>query len=416
MQKPSLCIAHSGGVTSILNATAAASILTARQSGKFSNIYAAEFGLNGLIHGRLLNTNQLSDSDLSKLSQTPSSAFGSCRYKLPSFTKDPTAYQAIFDTCRQLNIQYLLYQGGNDSQDTTLKLANAQQYFKHPLAVMGLAKTIDNDLHGTDFCPGYPSCAKYIATSIQEAALDTWAMSKNSTQVFILEVMGRHTGWLALAAGINRQHPSQAPHCILVPETPFCPDAWLRYVKNCVQNYGYCVVVASEGLTDTNGNKVSKSTSHDAFGHQQLGGIGAYLAELVRQKARLKVHWAMPDYLQRSAGHLRAEVDVNAAKMLGSYGVNALLAQEQPAMLGLQRIASSPVSWKPCRIELNTCANHERTLPEDYIHSDTYLLSTAAKDYLKPLLIGQALPAFHSGLPDYFDRSTLQLIQPKITT
>ena len=409
MSKPNLCIAHSGGVTSILNTTAAASIQQARRSGFFGTIYAAEFGLNGLCQGRLFDTTALDDADLHQLSQTPSSAFGSCRFKLPDFAKDPTSYEQLFTTCKHFNIQHLIYQGGNDSQDTTLKLSYAQAHFDHPLAVIGLPKTIDNDLEGTDFCPGYPSAAKYIATSLAEAALDTWAMSRNSTQVFILEVMGRHTGWLALASGIARQHPSQAPHSILVPEQAFCEETWLQYVQECVRSYGHCVIVASEGLQDQQGRLLCTQQSQDAFGHQQLGGVGSYLAQLVTTRAQLKSHWALPDYLQRSAGHLRSSADVSCAQLLGNEAVSALIAGKKNCMLALQRNESSPVSWSIVDTPLEHCANLEKKLPSGHLDPHTSLLSSQAKNYLLPLMSGEATPAFSSGVPRYFDRNKLML-------
>ena len=411
MTKPNLCIAHSGGVTAILNTTAAASIRAARASGNFNTIYAAEFGLNGLIHGRLFDTSHLTESQLTQLSQTPSSVFGSCRYKLKSYADDPQPYQAIYNTCKQANIQYLLYQGGNDSQDTTLKLSQAQSHFNHKLNVLGLPKTIDNDLHGTDFCPGYPSAAKYLATSIQEAALDTWAMSRNSTQVFILEVMGRHTGWLAMATGVARHDPAQAPHCILTPERAFDQQHWLNYVQHCVEQYGFCVVVAAEGITDSHGQRLVTSTEHDAFGHAQLGGVGQTLANMVRQALNLKVHWALPDYLQRSAGHIRAGTDTRCAEQLGTAGVQALLDGQNNCMLGLQRLNDDPHVFTTTSIDLQTCANLEKTVPNTFIDPENYLLSNSAKAYLQPLLTGEHYPAFKNGLPDYLQPQALTLTQ-----
>lgn len=411
MDKPNLCIAHSGGVTSILNTTAAASIAEARASGHFNTIYAAEFGLNGLIEGRLFDTSQLSDKQLTQLAQTPSSIFGSCRYKLKPIQDDLQTYQAIYQTCQMSNIQYLLYQGGNDSQDTTSKLSQAQTHFDHPLAVMGLPKTIDNDLHGTDFCPGFPSAAKYLATSVQEAALDTWAMSRNSTQVFILEVMGRHTGWLAMATGIARQDPAQAPHCILTPERPFNQQQWLAYVQHCVSQYGFCVVVAAEGITDLEGQPLITSSEQDAFGHAQLGGVGATLSAMVRDKLKLKVHWALPDYLQRSAGHLRSAVDIRCAHQLGQAGVRALIDGQSNCMLGLQRLNDDPHTFTTTCIDLAECANLEKKVPHTFIEPQHYLLSANAKNYLQPLLSGENLPTYIDGLPNYLKPQQLKLTQ-----
>ena len=416
MQKPNLCIAHSGGVCTILNTTAAASIIQARKKNAYGKIFVAEFGLNGLISKRLFDTENLSSDQLNQLSQTPSSAFGSCRYKLPEFSKDPSVYQSIFNTLAQFNIQHLIYQGGNDSQDTTLKLSKAARHFPNPLSVIGLPKTIDNDLQGTDFCPGYPSAAKYIATSTQEAALDTRAMSKNSTQVFILEVMGRHTGWLALASGLLRTQKHQAPHCILTPETPFCESTWLNHVQNTVKSYGFCVIVASEGLVDDSGELLCKQHSKDAFGHSQLGGIGATLNNIIASKTTLKSHWALPDYLQRSAGHLRSLCDVTHARLLGEHAVDALLNNQHTCMLGLQRNPSikNNTTWSICTINLENCANHEKTMPSSFIDQDTYLISQAARDYLTPLVSGEAIPTFNLGLCDYFDHSMLKLASPHL--
>lgn len=417
MQKPNLCIAHSGGVCSILNTTASASIAHARKMGCYEKIFVAEFGLNGLISGRIFDTEFLTDSQLDSLSQTPSSIFGSCRKKLPEFTEDPKPYESIFKTLKAFNIQHLIYQGGNDSQDTTLKLSKASQFFPIPLSVIGLPKTIDNDLMGTDFCPGYPSCAKYIAVSTQEAALDTWAMSKNSTQVFILEVMGRHTGWLALASGLIRHKAHQAPHIILTPETPFCQDLWISHVENAVKSYGFCVVVASEGLTDQRGNLICKNTGQDAFGHSQLGGIAAQLNHLICTKTKLKSHWALPDYLQRSSGHLRSLTDVIYAKFLGQKAIEYLNMGEHTCMLGLKRAVNQEgqCEWDIYKIDLNNCANHEKKMPKSFIDPNTYLISKEARDYLTPLILGQSMPDFKDGLCDYFDRSLLSFAKPLAT-
>lgn len=410
MPKPNLCIAHSGGVCSILNTTACASILHARQTGFYHKIYCAEFGLNGLVSKRLFDTSSLSNTTLQQISQTPSSVFGSCRFKLPELSQTSTIYQSIFNTLEQFNIQHLIYQGGNDSQDTTLKLSHASPYFKHPLSVIGLPKTIDNDLQGTDFCPGYPSAAKYISTSIQEAALDTLAMSKNSTQVFILEVMGRHTGWLALASGLVRTQPHQAPHCILTPETPFCEKSWLDYVQKTVKNHGFCVVVASEGIVDLNQQRLCQNQSTDAFGHHQLGGVGATLNHLINSNTSLKSHWALPDYLQRSAGHLRSQCDVDHATLLGKQAVDSLIANQHTCMLGLKRHTSNHgITWSVCPIPLNDCANHEKTMPPSYIDPKTFLISQEARDYLQPLILGESIPKFQNGICDYFDPSQLEL-------
>lgn len=403
---PNLCIAHSGGVTSILNTTAAASILKAQQSGQYQRIYCAEFGLNGLVNGRLLDVTELNQKQIQQLAQTPSSVFGSCRFRLPDNDPDHSLYQKIQQTCHDYGIEHLIYQGGNDSQDTTLKLT---QQAMDNFAIIGLPKTIDNDLIGTDFCPGYPSAAQYLLTSIHEAALDTWAMSKNSTQVFILEVMGRHTGWLAMATGLMRREQHQAPHCILTPEKAFCQETWIQYVRHCVQAYGHCIVVASEGIVDISGKRLSQSTETDAFGHQQLGGVGATLAELVRRHAGFKAHWALPDYLQRSAGHLRSGTDIHCANMLGEAAVSALLAGQQGLMLGLKRNQGHPTNWQPEAIDLSACANQERTLPNTFICPENYLLCSEAIDYLTPLLCQPQTPTFASCLPEYFDRNMLKL-------
>ena len=404
-----LCIAHSGGVTSILNTTAAASIQKAQQSGHYQRIYCAEFGLNGLIQGRLFDVTTLNAQQITQLAQTPSSVFGSCRYRLPDNEPDHILYQKIKQTCHDYGINHLIYQGGNDSQDTTLKLT---QQAMDNFAVIGLPKTIDNDLFGTDFCPGYPSAAQYLLTSMHEAALDTWAMSKNSTQVFILEVMGRHTGWLAMATGLMRTETHQAPHCILTPERPFCQETWLQYVRHCVEQYGHCVVVASEGIVDMSGKRLTHSTETDAFGHQQLGGVGATLADLVRRHAGFKAHWALPDYLQRCAGHLRSGIDIHCAQMLGEAAVSALLEGQHGMMLGLERSSATPAHWQTIAIDLTTCANQERTLPTSFIHPENYMLSGDAADYLTPLLCQPQTPTFASCLPDYFDRNILALAQP----
>lgn len=407
MVTQNIVYAHSGGVTSVLNTTASSLIATARKHQLPTLI--AQNGILGLIHNKLYRTDNLSSQDLERLAQTPSSVFGSCRHKLPHHHDDPRAWDGFFNTIAQHNIDCIIYQGGNDSQDTSVKILEAATQRQIALKCYGIPKTIDNDLYGTDFSPGFPSCAKYLCTSIAEASLDTRAMCKSSTKVFIMEVMGRHTGWLALATAMASRQQQQGPHIILTPEHPVDVQQWLAYTDHLVKELGYCVIVASEGIINSaTGNRLTETKQTDAFGHGQLGGVGAQLAQWINTHLNYKTHYAIPDYLQRSAGHLRAAIDVYLAKQLGQRAIELVQEQADSCLLGLQR---SEGDWHIIPTSLHTCANREKPVPLEYFSDNKMHISPLGREYFQPLIAGEVYPTYHQGLPEYFDASQLHYQQ-----
>ncbi|MBM93765.1 MAG: 6-phosphofructokinase [Legionellales bacterium] len=400
MPHPHIFFAHSGGVTAALNATACGVIQTARTSTS-SRVYAGEYGILGAIHERLIDTTQWSDQSIQALYHTPSSAFGSCRYKLGSHQQGQQELERIFEVFDAHQIGYFIYNGGNDSQDTTHRISQYAQHIGYPLRCIGLPKTIDNDLPHTDTCPGFGSAAKYIATSVQETALDVQAMHTTSTKVFILEVMGRDAGWLAASSALAQRQAHQAPHLILLPEVPFKPQAFIQAVQHCVSTNGFCIVVASEGIQDTQGRYLNVTQTTDAFGHNQLGGVAPQLAHLVQTQCTFKTHWACADYLQRSARHLASQCDIEQAYTLGQAAIHELMKGTQDVMLTLTRQQSQPYRWGIGHVPLDQVANATRTLPPEWIRSDGFHITPECKAYLAPFIEGEASIPYHKGLPDY---------------
>ena len=415
MTKPvNVCFAHSGGVTTMLNASAAAFLAACKHNPDVKSLLVAKNGIVGLIKNQLFRIQDWNDSDWCRLAHTPSTVFGSCRKKLASFEDNPSDYHAIFATCRAYGISRLVYQGGNDSMDTAHKLNMAARTLGLDFVCLGIPKTIDNDLYGTDFSPGFPSAAKYLATSLYEASLDTYAMSESSTKVFIMEVMGRHAGWLAAGTAAASQS-GLGPHLLLVPEIGFDTDDFLQRVSTCVQQRGFCVVVASEGICYRHDQQpVAQTGEVDAFGHAQLGGVGQTLSQLVTSRLGLKTHVAVPDYLQRSAGHLRSACDFEHAQALGKAAASAMGPQTPAVMLGLVRNIKHSISWDIQAFDLAECANHEKKLPKNFLSKDGYTLTNRARDYFEPLLAGEVYPSYNaSGLPDYFSPLSLTISQPE---
>lgn len=397
---------QSGGPTPVLNATAAGLILQARKQQPNTSVYALKHGLQGLVHNTLYDTAKLSDSAVNRLMHTPASIFGSCRMKLPPYEEDRALYRTLFSTFHTHRIDTFIYQGGNDSQDTTYKIAHAAQKEGYTLRCFGLPKTIDNDLYGTDFCPGFPSSAKYLGLSLLEAHLDLLSMNtrNNSTQAFIMEVMGRNTGWLAAATSLACAPNTTAKHHILIPENRLDTQKWLDAVQQHIDTYGCISIVASEGLMDSTGARLSAKTTHtDAFNHPQLGGVGAKLADLLKKHLGLKTHTAVPDYLQRACAHVRSHADVQYAVKLGQWALmHALSCHKGEIMLGLKRTQSgNHTVWEEQQIPLSECREQEKTLPSHFYNSSTYHTTPAAKNYFVPLVEGEVYPTYRNGLPDY---------------
>ena len=412
MPKGQLLYAQSGGVTAVINATASA-VLTAARAHRVTALWAKN-GILGALREELYDTRKLKVSEVKALAHTPGGAFGSCRYKLKSIEQDRAQYQRLIDVFRAHDIRWFLYNGGNDSADTALKLSMIAAEAGYPLTCIGVPKTVDNDLAVTDCCPGFGSAAKYTAVSVAEAALDVAAMADTSTKVFVYEVMGRHAGWLAAAAGLAGRGYDEAPHLILFPERAFDEGAFLAKVKAVVEKVGYCVVVVSEGIRYADGRFVAEAGGKDAFGHSQLGGVGPALAALCKDRLGAKVHWAVPDYLQRSARHIASKTDLAHALAVGKAGVELALAGRNGVMPTIQRTSDAPYRWKIVPHPLGDIANREKTLPKSYIRKDGFGITDAARRYLEPLVRGEVPPPYgKDGLPAYV-RPTLPLVPKKL--
>jgi 6-phosphofructokinase 1 len=395
-----LLYAQSGGVTAVINATAAGVIESARAQGV--PVYAARNGILGALREDLIDTTKESRSAIAALRHTPGGAFGSCRYKLKSLEANRAEYERLIEVLRAHDIRWFLYNGGNDSADTALKISQLGKAMGYDIRCIGVPKTVDNDLAVTDCCPGFGSVAKYTAVSVLEASLDVASMADTSTKVFILEVMGRHAGWIAAAAGLAGEGPDAPPHVILFPENVFEEASFLAKVKATVERVGWCTVVASEGVRDASGRFLAEGGTRDAFGHAQLGGAASVLAQLVKDKLQYKVHWALPDYLQRSARHLASATDALQAYAVGRAAVEFALAGMNAVMPVIVRTSESPYRWKIEPAELKKIANREKKLPKGFIRRDGFGITAAARRYLSPLIRGEAPPPYgKDGLPAY---------------
>lgn len=392
--------AQSGGVTPVINASAAAVIETARAHG--CRVLAAQDGIIGALEERLIDTQQIKTDQLQALTWTPGGAFGSCRFKLRDPQAQRAEYDRLIEVLRTHEVDVFLYNGGNDSADTSLKLAEVARQQSLDLKVIGIPKTIDNDLAVTDNCPGFGTVAKYVATSILEASLDVMSMASSSTKVFILEVMGRHAGWIAAAGGLAASKPGDPPQIILMPEVPLDKAAFLTAVQASVDTSGYCSIVVSEGVRDAEGVFLSEAGTTDAFGHRQLGGVAPVLADWVKQSLNFKCHWALSDYLQRAARHIASATDLAQARAVGVKAVELGLAGESGVMPVIRRLGDAPYRWSVEAAPLAQIANKEKTLPASFIRADGFGITEEARRYLAPLIEGESPPPFVQGLPAYF--------------
>ncbi|HEY5850070.1 MAG TPA: 6-phosphofructokinase [Lysobacter sp.] len=401
MPSGTLLYAQSGGVTAVINATAAGVIETAR--ARKVKVLAARNGILGALREELIDTSRESAAAIRALAHTPGGAFGSCRVKLKSLEQDRARYERLLDVFRAHDVRWFLYNGGNDSADTALKVSQLAAEFGYPLTCVGVPKTVDNDLAVTDCCPGFGSAAKFTAVSVRECALDVAAMADTSTKVFVYEAMGRHAGWLAAAAGLAGQGADDAPHLILFPERPYNEADFFAKVKATVERVGYCVVVASEGIQTADGRFVADAGGgKDSFGHTQLGGVASFLAGRVKDSLGYKVHWALPDYLQRSARHLASKTDLEQAQAVGRKAVEYALKGMNSVMPVIVRSSDSPYRWKIEAAPLSKVANHEKKMPAGFIRKDGYGITAAARRYLEPLIRGEAPPPYgRDGIPKY---------------
>tara|TARA_E500000178_G_scaffold327596_1_gene356799 strand:+ start:11071 stop:12327 length:1257 start_codon:yes stop_codon:yes gene_type:complete len=394
--------AQSGGVTSVINASACGVIESARKHKKYINkLYAGKNGILGALNQDLIDTSYESKSAIARLKYTPGGIFGSCRYKLEDYKKNETDYDKLVNVFKAHDIGYFFYNGGGDSQDTTNKISEYCSKKGLDIKCVGIPKTVDNDLPLTDCSPGFGSVAKYTAISTLEAGLDVKSMCETSTKVFILEVMGRHAGWIAASSALASESRRNPPHIILFPEVVFNEKLFLSKVKETVSRHGYCVVVASEGAKNKKGNFLAESGLKDAFGHSQLGGVAPYIAELVKAKKGYKCHWAVADYLQRSARHIASKTDVEQAYALGSYAVDLAVSGKNAVMTSIKRVSSKPYKWTLTTVPLKKVANIEKKMPKNYISSDGFHISNACRKYMSPLVHGEDFPSYKNGIPQY---------------
>ena len=401
--KGNIFYAQSGGVTPVINATAAGVIDAYNKNKKsFGKLYVGKNGILGALNEELIDISKEDKTQLALLKQTPGGAFGSCRLKLSDFKKSKKDFDRLYEVFKKHNIRYFFYNGGGDSQDTTNKVS---KYFKeknYSIICIGLPKTIDNDLPVTDNCPGFGSVAKYIATSTLEASLDVKSMCETSTKVFILEVMGRHAGWLAASAGVIKEKAGDAPHLILFPEIQFNQSSFLKKVKETTIKYGYCVIVASEGIKDNKNKFLSDSGLKDSFGHAQLGGVAPVLSSIITNKLKYKVHWAVSDYLQRAARHIASTVDVDQAYALGLESIKVAKFDNNNIMLTIKSTKiKQKYKWSISSTNLNNVANVEKMLPKNFIKSNGFEITRSCKEYISNLIQGEDYPSYDNGVPQY---------------
>lgn len=394
--------AQSGGVTAVINASACGVIETARKHrDKIGKVLAGRNGILGALHEDLIDTGAETSAAIAALRHTPGGAFGSARYKLKGIDENLAEYKRLIEVFKAHDIGYFFYNGGGDSMDTAHKVAQFSRRMNYPVTCIGVPKTVDNDLAVTDNCPGFGSVAKYTAVSTAEAALDVASMAKTSTKVFILEVMGRHTGWIAAASGLAGSGKGDAPHIILFPEIPFDEAAFLARVEQSVRQHEYCVVVVSEGARRADGRFLAEAGSRDAFGHAQLGGVAAAIAQLVRDRLGYKYHYAISDYLQRSARHIASKVDVEQAYAVGRKAVEFALGGDNAIMTTIVRKSDRPYRWSIGKVGLGRVANREKFMPSSFIARDGFSITAACRRYLAPLIRGEDYPPYRDGLPQY---------------
>ena len=402
MSKKNAFYAQSGGVTAVINATACGLIETARQhKSKIGKVYAGCNGIIGALTEDLIDTSKESAKAIAGLRYTPGGAFGSCRYKLKGLEENRAEYERLLAVFAAHDIGYFFYNGGGDSQDTAYKISLLSKELAYPLTCIGIPKTVDNDLPFTDNSPGFGSVAKYIAISTREAGLDVASMCATSTKVFIMEVMGRHTGWIAAASGLAAENQGEPPHIILFPEIAFNEAKFLDRVNKTVKRYGYCVIVLAEGVRDANNEFLVESKSTDAFGHKQLGGAAPTVAELIKSKLGFKYHWALPDYLQRSARHIASDVDVKQAYALGKAAIEFAIKGKNGVIPIIVRKSGKRYQWTIGEAKLVDVANQEKKMPRNFISADGFHITPRCREYLLPLIQGENYPPYKQGLPDY---------------
>ncbi len=405
--------AQSGGVTAVINATAAGVIETARKSKNIKKVYAGRNGIIGALREELIDTSKESKKDIAGLTHTPSGAFGSCRYKLKSIEENKAEYERLIEVFKAHDIRYFFYNGGGDSQDTAHKVSQLSETMGYPITCIGIPKTVDNDLPITDNCPGFGSVAKYVAVSIREAAFDVKSMAESSTKVFVMEVMGRHAGWIAAAGGLACEKEGDAPHIILFPEIAFNKEKFLKKVNRSVKKFGYCAIVVSEGTAYKDGTFLADAGTVDSFGHKQLGGVAPVVAQMIKEELGYKYHWAVSDYLQRAARHIASATDVEQAYAMGQAAVEFADAGKNAVMPTIVRKNTKKYSWKVGEAKLADVANVEKMMPRKYISRDGYSITEECREYLQPLIQGESYPPYKNGLPQYVELKN-ELVKKKL--
>jgi ATP-dependent phosphofructokinase / diphosphate-dependent phosphofructokinase len=394
--------AQSGGVTAVINASAAAVIETARKhKSRIGKVYAGRNGIIGALTEDLIDTSRESTRAIAALMHTPAGAFGSCRYKLKGLEESRSQYERLIDVFRAHDIGYFFYNGGNDSADTCLKVSQIAQTLGYPVAAVHVPKTVDNDLAVTDNCPGFGSVAKYVATSMREAAFDVASMAETSTKVFVLEVMGRNAGWITAAVGLAEDAETPIPLLLLFPEIAFDEAKFVAAVDEKTRRFGYCCIGVSEGLRNADRKLMAEAGTTDAFGHAQLGGVGPLIAGLVKDKLKYKYHWAVADYLQRAARHLASKTDLEQSYAVGKAAVEFAVRGRNAVMPAIVRVSDKPYRWKIGEAPLSEVANAEKKLPRDFITADGFGITNKARAYLAPLIKGESPPPYKDGLPRY---------------
>ena len=402
MAKKNAFYAQSGGVTAVINASACGVIEACREHrDKIGTLYAGQNGIIGALHENLIDTSKETAASIKALKHTPGGAFGSCRYKMKDLKESTLEYERLVEVFRAHNIGYFFYNGGGDSADTCLKVSQISAKMGYPIQAIHIPKTIDNDLPFTDCSPGFGSVAKYVAVSTKEASLDIASMAASSTKIFILEVMGRHAGWIAASGGLAASEAGDAPHIIVFPEIPFVREEFITKVQQTVAEKGYCVVVASEGASYADGALISGSLNKDAFGHQQLGGVAPTLASMVKHSLGYKYHYALADYLQRSARHVASKTDVEQAYTVGRAAVDKAVAGKTGIMVTIERGKGQTFSWTLGEASLAKVANVEKKMPRSFITKDGFGITQKARDYLQPLIMGEDYPPYKNGIPLY---------------
>ncbi len=412
MAKRNAFYAQSGGVTAVINASACGVIEAAREHGDtIGTLYAGRSGIIGALTEDLIDTSLESATDIAALRHTPGGAFGSCRFKLKGLEESRAQYERLIEVFKAHDIGYFFYNGGNDSMDTAHKVSQIGEALGYPIICVGIPKTVDNDLPITDNCPGFGSVAKYIAVSTMEGAYDVSSMSETSTKVFVMEVMGRHAGWIAAAGGLAAREEGDAPHIILFPEIAFNEQAFLDKVQDSIDQYDYCVIVVSEGVKYEDGRFLTESDTKDAFGHSQLGGVAPFIANLVTEKLGHKHHWAVADYLQRSARHIASKTDAEQAYAVGRKAVEYAVAGKNAVMPAIIRTANSPYQWTIEEAPLADVANVEKMMPKEFITADGFGITAACIEYLSPLIQGEDYPPYNNGIPDYVKLKNISIAQ-----